>query len=174
VRTIPLGNTGLVARVSDDKYESVMAHGPWYRHLSKSKYSERMYAARHWTDSEGSHTQLLHNFVTGQKRIDHLDHDGLNNQDDNLVPKGQSRNLRNANKRGGNVTSRFKGVDWREEKQRWRARITLPGHTVHLGYFTDEEAAAFYYDAAAIRYFGSDALLNCTLFSREFDDLDDE
>jgi hypothetical protein len=174
MRLVSLVNTDLVARVSDCKYELAMEHGPWYRHLSKSKYSERMYAARHWTDSAGSHTQLMHNLVTGQLRVDHLDHDGLNNEDSNLVPKSQSRNLRNANKRGGSTTSRFKGVDWRADKQRWRARLTLPGHTFHLGHFVEEETAAFYYDAAAIRYFGSDALLNCTLFSTEFNDLDDE
>lgn len=54
--------------------------------------------------------------------------------------------------------SRFRGVSWDQEKDLWRARINGPQK--NLGYFTDEEEAAYAYDIAAWERWGTQAKLN--------------
>lgn len=44
-------------------------------------------------------------------------------------------------------SSPYRGVYW--DKGKWRARITIDGKHLHLGYFTDEVEAAKAYDAQA-------------------------
>jgi hypothetical protein len=46
--------------------------------------------------------------------------------------------------------SSFRGVY--SERGQWRAKISVAGRDVHLGYFTDEREAACTYDQAAIFY----------------------
>jgi hypothetical protein len=38
--------------------------------------------------------------------------------------------------------SRYFGVNWNKQKQRWQARITVERQTLHLGYFDEDELAA--------------------------------
>lgn len=50
------------------------------------------------------------------------------------------------------ATSKFKGVTWHTELQKWRATITLPNKTrMNLGYFNYERDAAIAYDKMAAR-----------------------
>ena len=57
-------------------------------------------------------------------------------------------------------SSKFKGVDWNKEKQRWRARVSYKGKNIHLGRFKTEKEAAIAYNRAAIEYFGEFAKIN--------------
>ena len=89
--------------------------------------------------------------------VDHVNRDRLDNRRSNLRVCTQSQNLANSPKlRGG--SSRFKGVSIR--RGRWRAQIGISGKIIHLGYFTDEAAAARAYNEAAQATFGEFALLN--------------
>lgn len=54
--------------------------------------------------------------------------------------------------------SRYRGVYW--ERGRWRAAICIQRHKHHIGYFTDEVAAARAYDAIAKARLGERARLN--------------
>lgn len=47
-------------------------------------------------------------------------------------------------------SSRYRGVLWYAPRNAWRAEIKVLGRTKHLGYFTDEKAAARAFDAAAV------------------------
>lgn len=49
-------------------------------------------------------------------------------------------------KKRANTSSRFVGVTWRADKQRWIARITINGKAISLGHFRTEEAAARAYE----------------------------
>ena len=53
-----------------------------------------------------------------------------------------------------NATSRFRGVNWRTDLNKWLARISLNGKVRFIGYFDDEEDAARAYDAAARQHKG--------------------
>ena len=61
--------------------------------------------------------------------------------------------------RGNPPTSKFKGVSKRNESK-WRARITIDGCKIKLGYFATEFEAAEAYNKAASMHFGAFAKLN--------------
>lgn len=93
--------------------------------------------------------------------VDHIDHDGFNNQKDNLRICTTSQNLANQRpqKRVGK-TSRFKGVFWASEKRKWQAQVKKDGKKIFLGRFLNENDAATAYNEAAKQIFGNFAFLN--------------
>ena len=76
----------------------------------------------------------------------------------------QSDNISNAKKRltvnGVPTTSKYKGVSWFKQTQKWRVEIKYQGKSTHLGYFDDEITAALVYDAKAYELRGEKARLN--------------
>ena len=54
----------------------------------------------------------------------------------------------------------FKGVVRDNARDRWRAVIKVDGRLIHPGRFTIEAHAAYAYDLAAVKYFGSHASTN--------------
>ncbi|KAK3248733.1 hypothetical protein CYMTET_41809 [Cymbomonas tetramitiformis] len=54
------------------------------------------------------------------------------------------------------VSSRYRGVCFREKERRWYARITIEGRDKNLGYFAVEESAAEAYDRASRELRGAD------------------
>lgn len=91
--------------------------------------------------------------------VDHIDHNGLNNQKKNLRVCTFAENCRNLH----NIrhkTSKYKGVHWRKRSKKWAAAIRCNNKTYHLGYFHDEIQAAKAYDRAAKKYHGNFASLN--------------
>lgn len=57
-------------------------------------------------------------------------------------------------------SSRYCGVSWSSAKSCWRAVVRVKGHTVTLGGFAAERAAAAAYDKAAFKHHGASAHLN--------------
>lgn len=57
-------------------------------------------------------------------------------------------------------SSKYVGVSWKTEYERWVATIMVRRSAHHLGYFDDEEAAARAYDEAAVTWRGPDAAVN--------------
>lgn len=119
-------------------------------------------------------TIKMHRFILGLliddiRLGDHKDHNGLNNQRDNLRICSDSEN--NANRsRIINSASRFLGVvhkvDKRScvEKHFWYAQLRKDGITHFLGSFpfteSGEIAAAKAYDLAALKHHGNYSNLN--------------
>ncbi len=56
--------------------------------------------------------------------------------------------------------SKYRGVSWAKDKQRWIAYIQSNYKFIHLGYFDDEISAARTYNLAAVKYHGSKAKPN--------------
>ena len=145
-----------IALVDDNDLDLVLPY-TW----SIAKRGSTSYAQTNVKKEDGARTILLmHRLILGNPsgRVDHRDHNGLNNQRENLRVTDGSGNAANQLPRGG--TSQFKGVCWAKRYSRWVAYIKVKGKRIHLGTFTDEVKAAQAYDVAAREHFGEFALLN--------------
>ena len=110
----------------------------------------------------------MHRVVAGAPEglfVDHINHNGLDNRRANLrivTAKQNSWNTRLGWKQG---KSKYKGVGWDENAQKWRASIYIHNKLKHLGRFESEKEAAEAYDAAAKECRGEYAYLNFGLHS---------
>ncbi len=149
---------GQVALVDDEDFERVNAFA-WHARQSPSGL---WYAIRNiWVSGENRNDhQTLHHFIAGYRGVDHRDGDGLNNQKQNLRPATKSQNAMGFRRKGKSATSRFRGVYWETQTQKWRARIFVAGKSILLGRHTSDEAAARKYDEAARKHFGEFASPN--------------
>lgn len=85
----------------------------------------------------------------------------LDNRRGNLRFVTHQQNAFNTRKhRVENGTSRFKGVSYMRDKDKWRSRIMIGGREKHIGLYGTEEEAALAYNEAAKCYFGEYAKLN--------------
>jgi AP2 domain len=104
----------------------------------------------------------MHKFIAKTKeKVDHINHDTLNNQKFNLRVVSFLQN--NTNRRKcGILTSCYKGVSFRQLLGRFQAEIRRGDGRYYLGLYHDERMAALAYDLAAIRLFGEHSLINNT------------
>lgn len=103
----------------------------------------------------------LHRDIMGNPEgmvVDHINGNTLDNRRYNLRVCSVTENVRNSAPQAG--TSRFKGVHWDKEKNKWYAGIKFERKQVFLGRFSSEEEAALAYDNAAKSFFGAYARLN--------------
>ena len=149
---------GLKAQVDDEDYEALNQF-KWQ--ANEDKYT--FYVTRSLKIVNGRRPSLrMHRVVMNapeNMEVDHKDKNGLNNQKYNLriCTKAQNHFCQKPNH---NSVSRYKGVWWREDVNKWQAGITPNGKRIHLGYFVSEIEAAKSYDAKAIEVFGKFARIN--------------
>lgn len=110
----------------------------------------------------------LHRLILGAPdgaEVDHINRDGLDNRRANLRLVTRAQNVRNM---GGQRRSRsgYKGVAWDARTSKWRAKIEIDGHAIHLGRFADAWDAAQAYNAAARAAWGEFAFQNTRQVSR--------
>ena len=151
---------GRTALVDDDDYEW-LSQWRWYFNSNGPGYASR------WDKSRRS--VLMHRVIMNAEKgvvIGHRNGNTLDNRRVNLYRATRSTlGSQQRPQTGGH--SRYKGVTWDRSNQRWRAQIKVQGKPKHLGYFTDEAAAAQAYDEAAARLFGPVAVTNVGLASRD-------
>ncbi len=153
MKEIPL-TQGKVALVDDGDYEH-LSQWKWHAKIDRHTW----YAKRGEYHDGKQTTVYMHHVIFGDKGVDHIDRNGLNNVRSNLrlaTPKENSRNR----KAQDNSICPFKGVSWKKSSGEWVARITVIGKTRHLGYFDSMVRAACAYDDAARLHFGEFARLN--------------
>ena len=78
----------------------------------------------------------------------------------NLIVCSRKQKERMRPKTKRKVTSKYKGVSWRKQSNKWNAKIYVEKKHIHLGLFLSEEDAALAYNKAAIQYFGDEAYIN--------------
>jgi hypothetical protein len=102
---------------------------------------------------------LAHSINPEQLDIDHIDQNKLNNNINNL--RLVTRQQNNANTRSArNSTSKYKGVSFNKQSQKWVAQITKNYKQMYIGLFDCESDAAKAYNKQAIALYGEYALLN--------------
>lgn len=162
MKTVPLcgkNARGRVALVSDEDYDLVIPFRWFVEERQRSGRVHGPYAqTKAWLNGEYRPLKM-HILITGWPLVDHIDHDGLNNQRANLRPATPAQSQQNTRSRLVS-TSRFKGVCWNSGRSAWLAQIGINGRNVYLGLFSDEVEAARRYDAEAYQAFGEFAVLN--------------
>lgn len=93
--------------------------------------------------------------VTGAEIIDHINHDGLDNQKSNLRICTNAQNMRNRSGLSKNSTSGFRGVSFCKQTGRWKAHIRVDLKKIHLGRHDTPELAYAAYLVANKKYFGA-------------------
>jgi hypothetical protein len=159
-RLIPL-TQGQFAKVSPHRFED----------LSRFKWqamwiprSRSFYAVRSIWDGKRNYQILLHRSILGlgfgdKREGDHIDHDTLNDTDDNLRIATRAQQCHNQRKRTSN-TSGYTGVYWVARRNCWHAQIKVNGHNKFLGRRTTAEAAYYeLYIPAALKHHGEFACL---------------
>lgn len=77
----------------------------------------------------------LHRFVCPTNdKVDHINHNGLDNRRANLRPADNAENLWNTRMLKTNSTG-VMGVNWNKRGSRWHAQIMCRGKKYHLGFF---------------------------------------
>ncbi len=163
-------NRAKIALVDDDIADEISIY-IWSAYKDRSNGNETWYAKRHLCKNGINVSILMHRFVyelktgiklTSNQHIDHLNNNGLDNRFENLRIATASNNA--ANKIVSNIkkSSKYKGVYWNKEKEKWQVQIQYNYKKYNLGYFyKDEEIeAAEIYDKKALTLFGEYAHIN--------------
>jgi hypothetical protein len=158
MKEIPL-TQGKVALVDDEDYEYLM-QWKWHAHRHKRGWA----AARRKTFSVGvSRIVMMHRELMNPPDgldVDHIDHNELRNCRVNLRICSRSENNGNQRKQDLPRSSKFKGVTWHKDGQKWMAQIQHGKKHYYLGLFGTEQEAARSYDNRAVEFFGFFACLN--------------
>jgi hypothetical protein len=148
---------GKVTLIDDEDYD-YLSQWKWFAQKDGHTY----YAKRNLR-SKGVHTYpIMHRVIMNTPKgmeVDHIDHNGLNNQKSNLRNCTRSQNQMNV-KPGGE--SKYLGVyyDKKGKYKYIRAMIRINNKNIYLGVFSTEIEAARVYDAVAKKYKGEFANLN--------------
>lgn len=92
-------------------------------------------------------------------QVDHINHNVFDNRKTNLRLCTNSQNAQNQRPKIG-YSSKYKGVAWYKRRKKWRALIEHNHHSIFLGLFDNEIAAAKAYDKKAKELFGKFAYTN--------------
>jgi hypothetical protein len=148
VKTIPVGG-GLTAYVDAADFEW-LNQWVWWLHGE--------YAGR----TEKNQMILMHREIAKPPRgmvVDHKNRNKMDNTRENLRVCTKQENCCNRSKRRGS-SSRFIGVSYWKEGDKWESRIGIHGKRTRLGIFKEEVEAARAYDYRAVELAGEFAKLN--------------
>ena len=153
---------GKIALVDDADYEYLNGFKWYASKCRKTYYAQRCIkiAINKWKIIK-MHRLLLD--TPDNLQVDHIDHNGLNNQRLNIRNCTLQDNVRNVRARG---KSKYLGVSFPftvvkgKRYEYITSSIRVNRKPIHLGYHKTEEDAARAYDKAASKYFGEFANLN--------------
>lgn len=155
MKEIPL-TKGYVAIVDDEDYELVNQWKWCYSPCGKG------YATRAVQRNNKIKNIQMHRIIVNANRgeeVDHINGNSLDNRRSNLrICESKNNSWNTCSHKDG--TSKYKGVFWNKQKNQWQVKICCNYKTYHVGFFDDEEEAAYSYDVVAKRFFGEYARLN--------------
>jgi len=119
--------------------------------ISKSGYDMIVLNKNNKKVLKSIHTLVWDHFGTSERngrtlQVDHIDGNKRNNHIDNLQLLTQRENSVKYRKSVKNkTTSKYVGVCWRKDVEKWTSQITINKKQLHLGYFDDEYEAYLIY-----------------------------
>ncbi len=126
--------------------------------IGTNGYCIRRYTINKKVYYETLHRKLMN--VDDDRIIDHKDCDPTNNTRINLRICNQAQNSRNQSKQKRDTHSKYKGVSFTFQTNKWAAKIKKNKITYHLGYHKIEETAALAYNKKALELFVEFAKIN--------------
>lgn len=146
--------------IIDDADADLVLPFKWQASVYRTKNQTIIYASRSSSRLERPRMQILmHRMILRASKgvlVDHIDHNGLNNQRKNLRLASDTQNR--ANSRIKRPESGFVGV--RKWRHTFSARIDVNYTPIIMGGFATAEEAARARDHLAIQHFGKFANLN--------------
>lgn len=117
--------------IDDWNYERLNQY-KWFADCDKSR--TLWYAGRR----KNGYTIKMHRLILSLQKndgkiVDHINHNGLDNREQNIRIVSHSQNMLNRKKRAG--------VDFHKHTGKWRARITVNHITTHIGLFKSKRKA---------------------------------
>lgn len=149
---------GKVALVDDEDYSTLNKYN-WHA----QSIGNTFYARRTITITKGvkrcssMHREILSLKGDATCDVDHINHDGLDNQRKNLRVCNRTDNMGNCKPHEGR---KYKGVHLYKRINRYSAQLCYQGVRYFLGYYDTAEQAAKTYDEKAKELFGEFAYLN--------------
>lgn len=141
MKEIPL-TQGYTTLVDDEDYEELSKH-KWTAAVRK----HTVYAIRYIRIGGKTVCFLMHRVLVNavpDMKVDHKNHNGLDNQRHNIRECTESQNQQNRT---------HAGVFWDKVLHRWRARIGIDGKMRYLGVYVSKDAAVDAYRNAASWFF---------------------
>jgi frataxin-like iron-binding protein CyaY len=135
---------GQITKVDKEDYEWLIEYR-WCAQPNRKSY----YAKRSTTVNKKLLMLLMHRLIwihhngaiPERYEIDHIDQDKLNNSLSNLRLVSHSQNMINKPKASGK-SSKYLGVHFNKQKNKWRGQIAINSKQYHLGWFKTEIEAA--------------------------------
>lgn len=149
---LPLENSKDLCLVDDDDFVTLSKYTWNVCYNTRSKYIML----------GKDRAKLIHRIILNPPKgavIDHINGDYLDNRKCNLRICTTQQNNFNSKKRK-HTSSKFKGVSWDKERNKWVAHIKINKITQKLGRFNSEIEAAKAYNEKALTLFGEYANLN--------------
>jgi len=156
MKQIPL-TKGKFALVDDEDYKYLNQFKWWAKKGKKNFYAVRKNYSYKKPKLIRMHREIMN--PPENMFIDHINHNGLDNQRKNLRIVTNQQNMMNQQLRK-NTSSKFKGVRFFKLNKLWQSYIGHNQKQIHIGFFKKEIDAAIAYNQKAKELFGSYALLN--------------
>jgi hypothetical protein len=126
------------------------------------KYSWQINVNNYVTGEIDKKRFILSRYVmdyNGINYVDHINNNRLDNRKDNLRIVTPTQNAMNMCSQK-NSSSKFIGVHYRKDNNKWRTRIKVNDKDINLGQYDTEIEAAKARDVATLKYFGVNGKMN--------------
>jgi ribosomal protein L21E len=155
MKEIKLTNSDKVVKI-DDKYYELISKYTWRINTNGYAMSTK------WLDKYK--TRAMHRYImkvyNSKIYIDHINHNKLDNQEDNLRLADSRINTINRKKQVGNFTSKYKGVSYNKKSNSYRVYVHLDNGTKYGGSYDNEYDAARCYNYLTFQLHGKESYLN--------------
>lgn len=129
------------AIVPDSEFERLSKFRWWGYRDGRNRYARR---------TQGKKIILLHREICPGIEVHHLDKDGWNNSSENLISVTRKQHGSFLRRKKRNAASRYIGVSWHRQRQKWTAAIREFGVRRYLGIFKSQRAASRAYLTAKL------------------------